>query len=152
MKQVLFITTLLCSFFVQSQILDPIDWEFETVKINETEFELKFIAILDDEWALYSQEIEDGGPIPTAFTFEENDTYQRIGVVEESDENKVTKNDPIFDMVVSKFFKKATFTQRVKIIGDQALIKGSILYQVCDDKQCLMPTDVPFEFKYEYPT
>ena len=58
----------------------------------------------------------------------------------------MTKHDPVFDMIVSKFYNKAVFKQRVKGIGDNVIIKGSLVFMTCDDERCLAPIDVSFEF------
>ncbi|MBT8273049.1 MAG: thioredoxin family protein [Bacteroidia bacterium] len=152
MKRIILGIALLSVFFSFSQILEPVKWEFNTKALSADEFELILIANMDPEWALYSQFVEEGGPIPTSFSFESNANYELVEGVVESDENKETKHDPIFDMVVSKFYTKATFTQRVKIKSEKAVIKGTLEYQACDDEKCLMPTEVPFEFTYENST
>tara|TARA_R110002073_G_scaffold221808_4_gene382008 strand:- start:32144 stop:34651 length:2508 start_codon:yes stop_codon:yes gene_type:complete len=131
-----------------SQILDPVSWQFQTTKVNQNEYDIIFTASIDDKWAVYSQYVEEGGPLPTIFNFEENSNYQLIDAVVESDKNKVTKHDKVFDMEVSKFYNEATFTQRIKIIGDQFDINGTIEYMTCDDEQCIFKPDNPFKFRY----
>lgn len=135
-----------------SKILDPVSWKFETKKVSEEEYDIIFKANIDDTWAVYSQFVEEGGPLPTIFTFEESSDYQLIDAVVESDENKVTKHDEVFDMVVSKFYNQATFTQRVKIISSQFEINGDINYMTCDDKECIFKPDNPFKFSYSAET
>ncbi|NNF82107.1 MAG: thioredoxin fold domain-containing protein [Flavobacteriaceae bacterium] len=139
----------LISNMVIGQILDPVEWSFKVVDQGNNEYDLVFIAEMEEKWALYSQFVDEGGPIPTSFEFEENVDLERIGGVLELEENKETKNDPIFDMVVSKFYEKATFVQRVRLAGNDMTIKGFLTFQACDDEKCLMPTDVPFEFSYK---
>lgn len=131
-----------------AQILEPVKWEFESKKLSEDTYELTFIANIEEHWALYSQFIEEGGPIPTAFTFEDSDTYTLIDNVVESDENKVTKHDSVFEMEVSKFYDKAVFTQIIKVTNPEAVVSGSLVFMTCDDERCLPPTDVPFEFSF----
>lgn len=148
MKKLIFLTTFLFSLIGTSQILEPVKWQFESKKLSDDTYELSFIANIEEHWALYSQFIEEGGPIPTTFVFEDNADYKRVDNVIESDENKVTKLDPVFDMKVSKFYDKATFKQIVKISNPKALIKGSLTFMTCDDERCLPPEDVPFEFSF----
>jgi len=133
-----------------SQILDPVSWQFQTTKVNQDEYDIIFTASIDDKWAVYSQFVEEGGPLPTIFNFEKNSNYQLIDAVVESDKNKVTKHDKVFDMEVSKFYNEATFTQRVKIVGDQFDINGTIEYMTCDDEQCIFKPDNPFKFRYSF--
>lgn len=140
------------SFFdqptISSNILDPVQWEFETKKINDAEFDIVFKALIDDEWALYSQYVEEGGPIPTHISFEPNEAYELIDSVVESDENKETKLDKVFDMEVSKFYTQAVFTQRIKVLNETVDIHGNIEYMTCDDEQCILKPDNPFIFNY----
>lgn len=148
MKRIFLILTLLVSFLSYSQIIEPVKWEFDTEKISDDEYELIFIAKMDNKWALYSQFVDEGGPIPTSFSFDDSSNFERVDAVIETDENRETKHDPIFDMIVTKFHTKATFKQRIKIVSSEANIKGSLEFQACDDVKCLMPTEVPFEFSY----
>ena len=146
MKKIIFLAVFLYSIVASAQILDPVSWKFESQKISDNEYELIFIANIDEHWAVYSQFVDDGGPIPTEFTFEESEDFILVGSVIESDENKVTKHDPVFDMIVSKFYTKGTFTQKIKLNTSEAIVKGSLVFMTCDDEKCLAPTDVPFEF------
>lgn len=147
MRKFLFLSTFLFSIIASSQILNPVSWDFESKKISESEYELTFIANIDEHWAVYSQYIDEGGPIPTSFIFEENEAFTLIDSVIEVEENRVTKHDPVFDMMLSKFYNKGVFTQKIKLLAEETVIKGELSYMTCDDEKCLAPTDVPFEFQ-----
>lgn len=149
MRKIFLLIIALIGFMGHAQILEPVKWEYATNKISDSEYELIFIATMDENWALYSQFVEEGGPLPTEFSFEDAEGYELIDGVIESDENKVTKNDPIFEMVVSKFFDKATFTQKIKVTGASFKIKGAIDFMTCDDERCINPPSEPFEFTFE---
>ena len=103
------------SFSSNAQILEPVSWEFETVKITDTEYELVFTADIDDKWSVYSQFIDGLGPVPTTFEFDENSKVQFVESVIEDENNRVTEQDPVFGIVVSKFYSQAKFTQKVII-------------------------------------
>ena len=148
MKKFVVFFTIFCSLFSSAQILEPVKWEFDLQEVSENEYQLQFLANLDEQWAIYSQYVDEGGPIPTSFTFEQYEGVELLGDVIESDENKVTKHDPVFDMIVGKFYTKATFTQKVKIENKDNVIKGFLSFMTCDDTRCLAPTDVPFEFSF----
>lgn len=45
---------------------NPVNWSYEIVKVSDLEYELVFTATIDDGWYVYSQFLEDGGPIPTS--------------------------------------------------------------------------------------
>ncbi|MDB2612965.1 thioredoxin family protein, partial [Flavobacteriaceae bacterium] len=137
----------LISFFSQAQILDPVAWTYESNKIGDDEFELNFIASIEDDWAIYSHYLEDGGPLPTNFAFTTNSDYELVGQLIEHDINKVTKYDSVFDMVVTKFYKEARFTQRIKLVSKSSIISGNLEYMTCDDTQCTFKPDNPFMFQ-----
>jgi thiol:disulfide interchange protein DsbD len=50
-------------------------------------------------------------------------------------------------MKIKYFENKATFKQRIKAISKSAFdIKGSVTFMVCDDANCLPPTDIDLSF------
>ena len=135
---------------VQSQILDPVDWSTSIKKISETEYDLISKATIDNKWHLYSQVVPEDGPLPTVFTFEENDAYQSIGKVKEG--KGITQHDPVFDMVITYFEHTATFTKRIKLTGNKgSTITGEVEFMVCDDTRCLPPSYVDLIFKIPAP-
>lgn len=149
MKRILLLITILFSVFSSAQILEPVKWEFNSKKISDTEYELTFIANIDETWSIYSMTIDEGGPIATSIDFEEQKGYSLQGDLIEIDENRKTGHDVVFDMEVSKVYKKATYKQLINISSDKASVKGEVHFQACDHSKCLMPTDVPFEFEFK---
>ena len=144
------ITIFFALFFwnLQSQILEPVHWNFEKNQISENQYELVFTADIDANWAIYSQSVDEGGPIPITFFFSESSSYNLIGEVVEDSANMITENDPIFDMVVSKFYTQAIFRQKVKINNFDTPISGVLNFMTCDDTRCLAPEDVDFRFNF----
>ena len=130
---------------VFGQILEPVKWTFESSKESDGEYILKFKATIDPGWAIYSQHIEDGGPIPTYFELEKGGHFEAVGEVEESD-NAKTAHDPIFEMKLIKFYKSAEFTQRVKVKDISKPISGYLEFMTCDDEKCLPPAVVEYSF------
>ena len=148
MKNFTLLLLFLISFSASSQILNPVKWEFGSEKITDTEYTLVFVAKMDPHWALYSQFVEEGGPLPTLFSFESSPGFERIETVMESDANKVTQHDPVFEMVVSKFYDKAVFKQRVRVKSSAFTMRGNIDFMTCDDSKCTYKPDNPFTFDY----
>ena len=145
------LTTVLL-FFISlvsfSQIINPVNWEFGSEKISDTEYELVFKAEIDFHWSLYSQFVEEGGPLPTIFSFEQSDAFELVETVVESDSNKVTQLDPVFEMEVSKFYDSAVFKQRIRTTSPAFKLNGNIDYMTCDDSKCIYKPDNPFTFEY----
>lgn len=147
MKRILLLLAVFVGLFSHAQILDPVEWKFDSKQISENEFELNFTAFIDEHWAIYSHFLEEGGPLPTNFNFEPNSDYEIIGELNEHELNRVTKHDPVFDMVVTKFYEEARFSYRVKLLSESATITGNLEYMTCDDEQCTFKPDNPFIFQ-----
>jgi hypothetical protein len=90
------VTNIAKSDIIGDQILEPVTWEFETVKISETEYDLIFTANIDYKWSVYSQYIDGFGPIPTSFEFDKNTNVELIGDVVEDQTNKVTDKNKYY--------------------------------------------------------
>ena len=133
-------------FSLNAQILEPVKWDISSKKISDKEYELVFKAKIDPKWHLYSQDIPMAPPA-TTFTFEKNDGYELVGKVMEDTSNIIEEFDSNFDMVLKFYASEATFTQKVKLLKEGAEVKGYLNFMCCDDKQCLPPTDVDFDFK-----
>jgi thiol:disulfide interchange protein DsbD len=137
---------ILVPIFSFSQILDPVKWSFKVEQSKPGEATLLMIAKADKNWHVYSQDIPKGGPLPTTFTFTKSQNYERIGKVVEG--KAIEENDPNFDMILKFFADKAVFKQKIKVLSRKDfVVKGSLNFMCCDDKQCLPPTDVEFEFR-----
>ena len=147
MRKLVALTALLfLAVYSYGQILNPVKWDYSSKQISDNEFELTFTAKIDDGWTIYSQFLDgDDGPVPTAFYFTEGSHYEKIGKTEESPENRKTLHDDIFDMEVTKFYKKATFTQKVKV-SEGKPVEGFLEFMTCDASRCLPPTEVEFSF------
>ena len=145
MKRLLALLFALASVVVSAQIFNPVEWEFSQKQLSENEIELRFKANIEDHWHLYSQNIEQDGPVPTEFTFTTKGGYELVGGVIEG--KPIEEFDPNFDMVLKYFGKEAIFTQKIKVISSKDFkIEGNVYFMVCDEKQCLPPEEVKFSF------
>ncbi len=149
MKNPLVLILALVAQYSFAQILNPVKWELSVVPVEPLEYELVFTANIEKNWAIYSQFLEEGGPLPTVISFEASPFYETLGAPYEKPLNKVTKHDAVFEMVVSKFYKRAVFVQRIKIIEQSAFdLIGNVEYMTCDDSRCTYKPDNPFAFNY----
>ena len=134
-----------------SGILKPVTWEFYKEKISEDEYDLVFKASIDENWAVYSQYMEEGGPVPTTVNYENMEGAELIGEATESGHKKEGK-DPLFDDIdnVIKFLDDEDFIirQRVKITDSSKPLTGYVNFMTCDNTRCLNPTDVDFDFGF----
>lgn len=131
-----------------AEILEPVKWSYSINYLPNDEAELVITAKIDKGWHLYSQVLStDEGPVPTSFSFKKSEDYQRVGKVLEG--KPITEKEPVFDnMELSYFANQATFKQKIKIKSDKDFtLKGNLEFMVCNDKQCLPPDVVDFEYK-----
>jgi thiol:disulfide interchange protein DsbD len=146
MKKIFLLITLLISTVSFSQILDPVEWSTSVEQVSETEYDLVIKATIEPKWHLYSQVLDEGGPIPTTFTFVESENYELVGTPTEDEGHSAP--EPAFDNMMVKYFEGvATFKQRIKLTSTTNFnIEGEVEYMVCDDSQCLPPTYVDLSF------
>ncbi len=149
LMRILWILTVIVTMVqtVQSQVLQPVKWKFETKQISDTEYELLFKASIEKNWHLYAQWLPEGNfSLPTQFIFESTadveliDTVTSLSTVHEAYEELAGAMSRYYDT-------EAVFLQKIKIIGDNPQIKGLIDYMTCDDEQCIK-LDEEFEFNF----
>lgn len=122
---------------------DPVKWTFRFEKTGTGTGNFIAQAKVQPKWHLYSQFIQKGGPEPTEVVFEKAEGIALSGKAIETGGLHKT-HDPVFNMPMAFFEKTAIFTQKVTFTETAKELKGNIHYMVCDDKQCMPPTDVSF--------
>jgi uncharacterized protein YxeA len=71
MKKILLLVTVVM-FAVTgafAQIHKPVKWTVASKKLNNKKLLVYVKATIQDGWHIYSQNVKDGGPIPTSFQF-----------------------------------------------------------------------------------
>ncbi|MEI6884973.1 MAG: cytochrome c biogenesis protein CcdA [Bacteroidota bacterium] len=146
-KAVFFLLTIaLLPLFAGSQVLEPVKWTFKVEQTTPGEAVLLLISNSERGWHTYSQKVVPDGPSPTEFTFTKSSDYELVGKVIEP--KGVSEKDPQFEnMVITYFPDKAIFRQKIKVLSKKDFtIKGSVYFMCCNDRSCIAPTDVEFEF------
>ena len=143
-NKILVLLTLFLTLNSFSQIVDPVEWSTSVEKISETKYKLITTATIDRGWHLYSQNVPDGGPIPTKFDYVNDGTFALDGKTKE--EEGETVDDPIFEMKIKYFSDSASFEQIVDVTDETTKIAGTVYFMVCDDSRCLNPTEVDLNF------
>ncbi|SMD17209.1 protein-disulfide reductase DsbD domain-containing protein [Pedobacter nyackensis] len=144
MKKLIIALALVASAQVlQAQILRPVKWSYAAKKTSSTEATVFFKATIDKGWHIYSQNVGDGGPTKTVFTFSPSQQYALVGKTKET--NPIVKFEKMFNMQVGYFENQAVFQQKIKLKSkNQTAVKGSIQFGACDDNECIPPEDVNF--------
>ncbi len=122
---------------VESKVLDPVNWTYAVNKLDDHQIELIFKAKIDKGFHLYSLDIPENGPLPTVFTFYENEKLDLVDSPVETLDGSV-KYDDIFEMDIKSFEDNAEFRQTIKLNADAPMnIAGEIAYMVCNDVGCV---------------
>ncbi len=115
-------------------------WDFS---YNKSTKRIECKATLDKGWHIYSMNLNGiSGPIETEFEFENNNLIELIGGISEP-EPKV-EFDPNFEETVRYFEKEVIFSQEIKI-KKNTVLKGSVVYMICNATMCLPPVEKKFE-------
>ena len=137
---------ILLSILSQAQILNPVKWTYSVKQTDENFAELIFTAKIDKGWHLYSQYMEEGGPIVTSFKFTKDKTYKLEG--KPSEPKPISEYDDMFKMTVKFFNSRAVFKQKIRILSKTDFtVKGNFEYMVCNEGSCIPFSDNTFEFK-----
>jgi thiol:disulfide interchange protein len=143
---------LIFSFGFLTSQTDPVHWKFSTKKINDCEYDLIFDATIDEPWHIYSifknksKEAED--IFPTEIKLLKSKDFELVGKLKES--KPVTEFDKVWETVVSFHPKKATFTQRVKLLkSGKVKITSTRETQACTDEMCTRSLVDKHEFEVE---
>ena len=103
MKKIILFLALIVVNIGNAQILKPIKWTTSVTKISDTEYNLVATATIDSGWHLYSQDVPEGGPIPTTFSYDNaNNTFKTLDNTIEKDGHII--DDPVFQMKIKLFF------------------------------------------------
>ena len=124
---------------------EPIKWLTSVEKKSDNSYVLSTTAIIQDNWRLYSQNLEKGGALPTEFVFEDESIFDSFSIV--SEPKPITKYDPIFQMDQSYFINEVIYSQEVVLKGNYKddILTQNLYYQVCDDRVCIFQ-DVKLEY------
>jgi len=123
----------------------PVEWTFEANRVADQEYELVFTALVNDGWYLYSQHLDEGGPIPTSFRFQPGDHYRLLGATDEVGDHRREGMDELFGMNVVKYGERVEFKQRIQVIDAALPVEGQLEFMTCDDFRCLPPRTLPFK-------
>lgn len=123
--------------------LEPVQWSTDIEKTGKNEYQLVFTANIENGWSIYSQYMEDGGPVPTKIAYEDDSSLELLGKSVELG-RKEELFDDAFGIKVIKFKNRAKIKQNIKVKKGAENVQGSITYMTCNESGCLPPRDVKF--------
>jgi thiol:disulfide interchange protein DsbD len=132
---------LFLGFSLTAQVISPPEWDIyldnEDPKVGE-EVTLIFKATIPASWYIYTNEFDaDLGPLLTEVNMEEAKGIRPEGKLEAIDSKE--KFDEVWEGDINYFEKEGEFRQKLLITSEDALIKGTVDYQMCSDitNQCI---------------
>lgn len=119
---------------------NPVEWSFSLGTSGDTHAVLAEAEVADG-WYIYSQFLDEGGPIPTSFNLAGTKASELVGDPTETGD-ELSGFDEYFGMDVTKYAKQASFSQGIKVAEGTEQIVGTIRFMACTNKKCLPPTNV----------
>lgn len=126
---------------LNAQVISPPEWDIRIdnadVQVGE-EVTLVFKASIPINWYIYSNDFDpELGPLLTEIVWEDTTGVRTIGTLEAI--NPKTKYEEIWEGEVTYFEKEGEFRQTLLIESEDALIAGTLEYQMCSDitNQCI---------------
>jgi hypothetical protein len=137
----LFSLALLTGTLVKAQSSTAVNWTYSAKKIADKTYEVHMTAAVDGNYHIYAQNAGDG-PLSTTFTFTKNPLLAADGKPREVGK-MVKKFEEAFKSEVRYYEKTVDFVQVVKLKSNvKTNLTGKVEFMVCDDHQCLPPSDV----------
>lgn len=122
---------------VQAQVSFNVSYK----RTSPTTIDIVFNGTAQPGWHIYGTNIAEGGPTPASFGIDKIKGARLKGGLKQGAGVK-SMMDPIFEMQVSYFDGKATFTQTVELTEKDYEVKGYLRYGACNDENCLPPTSI----------
>ncbi len=144
-KIILVFVMALFSQLNHAQVQKPVKWVFTSKNLGGGKYEIHLTATIASGWHTYAQNTPEGGPVPTAVAFNKNPLVILDGKTTEVGDLK-KHNEPLFGVDVYEYANKLDLVQIVKLKTPKAktTLTGSVTFMVCNNKQCLPPSEESF--------
>lgn len=144
----LLIAIVALSLSATAQVQSPVKWTITQKKISEGVYDIICKAKIDKNWHLYDSKLPKGGPLPTSFNLdtEESSNVELVGEFKATTTPLEEKSEA-FNMMLRYFSNEATFIQRVKVTGNKARLTGYIEFMACSGSQCIPPGEQDFDIE-----
>lgn len=139
MKKYLFILLLSIPSFTFAQLEKPVKWSFYAKKVNSTEAIIYIKAKMSGKWHIYAQNVKQDA-MRLKFKYTGSKDYNLVGKT--SGPKPIKKYDNVIKMELAYFEKEAIFMQKVKLAKSSVVVKATVEFMACNDKQCLPADEV----------
>jgi len=119
---------------------EPVVWNF-SLGVSGDVHAVLAEADVAEGWFVYSQFVEDGGPIATELDLTDTPGIELRG--EPTEEGKALSGyDEMFEMEIVKYADQASFTQTFALPAGATKVDGTLKFMACTKKKCLPPRTV----------
>jgi thiol:disulfide interchange protein DsbD len=133
---------LIASQIAFAQSSRQVQWSYSAKKISDKVYEVHMTATINGDYHLYAQDAGGEGPVATTFTFTKNPLTVFDGKIKENGK-QIKKFETAWKHDVKYFESKVDFVQVVKLKANvKTSLAGKVEFMVCNDKQCLPPSEV----------
>jgi thiol:disulfide interchange protein len=145
---IILLFTIVLSNITIAQQVQPVSWKFSTESLDNNNVNLIVTGQVLKDWHLYTINMDDGGPMPLFFEFNESDKYSLSGDISESPKPK-SEFDDIFKVTVKYHAGKVVYKQTIERKTEKAFtitgfLEGQACYEI--DGQCvLVSKDMQFD-------
>lgn len=148
---ILTVIFLLLSVSAFSQIQNPVSFSVKQNKVSPTEVDVVFNGTIDSGWHVYSTNMGNGGPTSATINMEKSVGVTKIGGLQAKGK-EIKEFDKLFNMQVRYFKGHVQFVQKLRITAKTYHIKGYLEYGACNDRTCMPPTSVEFDYQGDGPS
>ncbi|ALO16851.1 Thiol:disulfide interchange protein DsbD precursor [Salinivirga cyanobacteriivorans] len=146
--KLLLLAVFLLPLTIHAQVLEPVKWSFSKKELEQNKYELTFKAEIEKNWHLYDLTLPEGNiSLPTVFTFKNSDGVELIDSIQRKSE-VLEEMDELAGVMTRYYANEAVFSQVVEISEPEDTVKVSVEFMVCDDEQCLPPTEETHEYTF----
>lgn len=143
MKKAIALALFLCWVFC-TVAQKPVDVKSD-LTVKDGKAELKFKAVIEKGWHVYSVEVVEDGPTPASLHVEKVEGLVPVGSLTASPK-AVKRYEEMFEADVFYHEGGVTFSQGYDVTGDSYLVEGYLEYGACNDMSCIPPTKVEFAY------
>ena len=104
-------------------------WKVSSKETGANEYKIIFTASIESGWHIYTT---DNKYNPTTLEFDAPAGYSPVGGLTQLTKPSDFQGDEVF-------FDTAVFSQKVKLEGDEATVKGELTWSGCNDQFCAAP-------------
>lgn len=117
-----FALIVIIGFATSAQIVSPVKWKIDLEKVGDSIGYIVLKATIEDGWHLYSNDLPEGGPIPTTVEWKNLYNVKVVGDLEVSPKPD-EEISQIFMLKLGFWSKRAVLKQKVEFNGEDYKIE-----------------------------